>query len=90
LINLGYCEIAFHKQNKIRLTSLAKKVFEGEKVQLTTVQKIYREARIKETKNKSANFLKPYGNYVMKFPRRIRSLYNFSDAALRQMETEDQ
>jgi ATP-dependent DNA helicase RecQ len=40
-IDNPYCEIAFHKQNKIRLTSLAKKVlFEGEKVQLTTVQKI--------------------------------------------------
>jgi ATP-dependent DNA helicase RecQ len=52
LINLGYCEIAFHKQNKIRLTSLAKKVlFEGEKVQLTTVQKINIEKQeIKETK----------------------------------------
>jgi ATP-dependent DNA helicase RecQ len=52
LINLGYCEIAFHKQNKIQLTSLAKKVlFEGEKVQLTTVQKINIEKQeIKETK----------------------------------------
>jgi ATP-dependent DNA helicase RecQ len=45
LINLGYCEIAFHKQNKIRLTSLAKKVlFEGEKLQLT-VQKINIESK---------------------------------------------
>jgi ATP-dependent DNA helicase RecQ len=64
LINLGYCEIAFHKQNKIRLTSLAKKVlFEGEKVQLTTVQKINIEKQeIKETKNKSVanSLLKPY------------------------------
>src|SRR5436190_3603442 len=40
LINLGYCEIAFHQQNKIRLTPLAKKVlFEKERVQLTNVQK---------------------------------------------------
>jgi ATP-dependent DNA helicase RecQ len=55
LINLGYCEIAFHKQNKIRLTSLAKKVlFEGEKVQLTTVQKINIEQEIKETKQISS------------------------------------
>jgi ATP-dependent DNA helicase RecQ len=35
----GLCEIAFHQQNKIRLTSLAREVlFEGDKVQLTTVQ----------------------------------------------------
>ena len=41
LINLGYCEIAFHQQNKIKLTPFAKKVlFDGEKVQLTTVQKM--------------------------------------------------
>jgi ATP-dependent DNA helicase RecQ len=64
LINLGYCEIAFHKQNKIRLTSLAKKVlFEGEKVQLTTVQKINtREARNQRNQNKSVanSLLKPY------------------------------
>ena len=40
LINQGYCEIAFHQQNKIRLTSLAREVlFEGDKVQLTTVVK---------------------------------------------------
>jgi ATP-dependent DNA helicase RecQ len=26
LINLGYCEVAFHQQNKIRLTPFAKKV----------------------------------------------------------------
>jgi ATP-dependent DNA helicase RecQ len=39
LINQGLCEIAFHQQNKIRLTSLAREVlFEGDKVQLTTVQ----------------------------------------------------
>jgi ATP-dependent DNA helicase RecQ len=44
LINQGLCEIAFHRQNKIRLTSLARKVlFEGDKVQLTTVQKITTE-----------------------------------------------
>jgi ATP-dependent DNA helicase RecQ len=50
LINLGYCEIAFHKQNKIRLTSLAKKVlFEGEKSTTDNgSENQYREA--KETK----------------------------------------
>jgi ATP-dependent DNA helicase RecQ len=61
LINLGYCEIAFHKQNKIRLTSLAKKVlFEGEKVQ--RFRKSILKQEIKETKNKSVanSLLKPY------------------------------
>ncbi|MFV8334226.1 DNA helicase RecQ [Flavobacterium sp. GSP14] len=94
LINLGYCEIAFHKQNKIRLTSLAKKVlFEGEKVQLTTVQKINIEKQeIKETKNKSV------ANSLFETLRKLRyeiskeesvpAYVIFSDAALRQMETE--
>jgi ATP-dependent DNA helicase RecQ len=61
LINLGYCEIAFHKQNKIQLTSLAKKVlFEGEKVQ--RFRKSILKQEIKETKNKSVanSLLKPY------------------------------
>jgi len=56
LINLGFCEIAFHQQNKIKLTPLAKKVlFEGEKVQLTTVQKIDKtKAEPKERSPKTA------------------------------------
>lgn len=94
LINLGYCEIAFHKQNKIRLTSLAKKVlFEGEKVQLTTVQKINIEKQeSKETKSKS------FANSLFETLRKLRyeiskeeqvpAYVIFSDAALRQMETE--
>ncbi|MFV8378774.1 DNA helicase RecQ [Flavobacterium sp. LB3R33] len=94
LINLGYCEIAFHKQNKIRLTSLAKKVlFEGEKVQLTTVQKINIEKQeIKETKSKTV------ANSLFETLRKLRyeiskeesvpAYVIFSDAALRQMETE--
>ncbi|RBN51377.1 DNA helicase RecQ [Flavobacterium psychrolimnae] len=94
LINLGYCEIAFHKQNKIRLTSLAKKVlFEGEKVQLTTIQKINIEKQeTKATKTKSV------ANSLFETLRKLRyeiskeesvpAYVIFSDAALRQMETE--
>ena len=94
LINLGYCEIAFHKQNKIRLTSLAKKVlFKGEKVKLTTVQKIIIEKQeTKETKSKSVI------NSLFETLRKLRyeiskeelvpAYVIFSDAALLQMETE--
>jgi ATP-dependent DNA helicase RecQ len=92
LINLGYCEIAFHQQNKIRLTVLAKKVlFECEKVQLTTVQKIIQDkAIIKEQKSKTVT------NSLFETLRKLRSeiakeeevpaYIVFSDAALRQME----
>ncbi len=35
-MNQGYCEIAFHKNNALRLTSFSKKVlFEKEQVNLT-------------------------------------------------------
>ena len=94
LINLGYCEIAFHKQNKIRLTPLAKKVlFEGEKVQLTTLKKIsFDKQDVKETKSK------PTANSLFETLRKLRyeiskeenvpAYVIFSDAALRQMEIE--
>jgi ATP-dependent DNA helicase RecQ len=93
LINLGYCEIAFHQQNKIRLTAFAKKVlYEGEKVQLTTVQKIILEkSEIAEKKTKTVT------NSLFETLRKLRyeiaqeeevpAYVIFSDAALRQMET---
>jgi ATP-dependent DNA helicase RecQ len=93
LINLGYCEIAFHQQDKIRLTAFAKKVlYEGEKVQLTTVQKITIEkSEIQEKKNKTV------ANSLFETLRKLRyeiaqeedvpAYVIFSDAALRQMET---
>ena len=94
LINLGYCEIAFHKQNKIRLTTLAKKVlFEDEKVQLTAVQKINSEKQeTKETKSKSAasslfETLRKL-RYEISKEESVPAYVIFSDAALRQMETE--
>ncbi len=94
LINLGYCEIAFHQQNKIRLTSFAKKVlYEGEKVQLTTVQKITIEkTEIKEQKNKTvANSLFETLRklrYEISKEEEVPAYVIFSDAALRQMENE--
>ncbi|OYX85154.1 MAG: ATP-dependent DNA helicase RecQ [Flavobacteriales bacterium 32-34-25] len=92
LINLGYCEIAFHQQNKIKLTPLAKKVlFEGEKVQLNTVQKTNtNKTEVKETKTKVV------ANSLFESLRKLRyelakeedvpAYVIFSDAALRQME----
>ena len=92
LINLGYCEIAFHQQNKIKLTPFAKKVlFEGEKVQLTTVQKINREkSEITERESKRTI------NSLFEVLRKLRSeiakeevvpaYIIFNDATLKQME----
>ncbi|MBJ2124151.1 DNA helicase RecQ [Flavobacterium sp. IB48] len=92
LINLGYCEIAFHQHNKILLTSFAKKVlFEGEQVKLTTVvKKVIDKNQIKETKVKTEK------NSLFETLRKLRyeiakeeevpAYVIFSDAALRQME----
>ncbi|MFV5699057.1 DNA helicase RecQ [Flavobacterium sp. ZT3R17] len=94
LINLGYCEIAFHQQNKIRLTAFAKKVlFEGEKVQLTTVQKInidkqeVKEVKSKSTANSLFDTLRKL-RYEISKEESVPAYVIFSDAALRQMETE--
>ena len=94
LINLGFCEIAFHQQNKIKLTPLAKKVlFEGEKVQLTTVQKIEKtKAEPKERSPKTAT------NSLFEILRKLRAeiakeeevpaYVIFNDATLRQLENQ--
>ena len=53
LINQGYCEIAFHQNNALKLTDFSKKVlFDGEKVQLT------KPVIIKE-KTKSSRYIAP-------------------------------
>ena len=93
LINLGYCEIAFHEQNKIKLTNFAKKVlFEGEKVQLNTVEKSNTDkVELPESKSKSAahslfEILRKL-RYEIAKEEEVPAYVIFSDAALRQMET---
>ncbi|SEK40747.1 ATP-dependent DNA helicase RecQ [Aquimarina amphilecti] len=60
LINQGYIEIAFHLNNKLKLTKLSKKVlFENEKVHLanlTELEKI-KEKTVLQTKKVSSNTL---------------------------------
>jgi ATP-dependent DNA helicase RecQ len=93
LINQGYCEIAFHQQNKIRLTTLAREVlFEGDKVQLTTVQKSTvektdaKEPKSKSTANSLFEKLRKL-RYEISKEESVPAYVIFSDAALRQMET---
>ena len=94
LINLGYCEIAFHQQNKIKLTTFAKKVlFEGEKVQLTTVQKIHQvqpgiKARASRTTTNSLfEILRKLRAEIAK-EENVPAYIIFNDATLKQLETE--
>jgi len=92
LINLGYCEIAFHQHNKILLTPFAKKVlFEGEKVKLTTVVKKVidkneaKEAKPKAAKNSLFETLRKL-RYEIAQEEEVPAYVIFSDVSLRQME----
>jgi ATP-dependent DNA helicase RecQ len=94
LINLGYCEIAFHQQNKLKLTSFAKKVlFEGEKVQLTTVQKVdktkseVKERMPKRTSNSLFEILRKLRSELAK-EEGVPAYVIFNDATLKQFENE--
>jgi ATP-dependent DNA helicase RecQ len=94
LINLGYCEIAFHQQNKIKLTPFAKKVlFDGEKVQLTTIQKMKtKTVEIKTAKTKSIpdslfERLRKLRSEIAK-EEEVPAYIVFSDATLKQLEAQ--
>ena len=93
LINLGYCEIAFHQHNKILLTSFAKKVlFEGEKVKLTTVvKKVIDKNEVKQEKAKTAAKNSLFETlrklrYEIAQEEEVPAYVIFSDASLRHME----
>lgn len=93
LINQGYCEIAFHKNNALRLTSFSNKVlFEKEKVSLT------RPIDIKEIKvdKKEPKVAKAKKDTLFERLRKLRheialdenipAYLVFSDATLKEME----
>ncbi|KOP36992.1 DNA helicase RecQ [Flavobacterium sp. WLB] len=93
LINLGYCEIAFHQHNKILLTPFAKKVlFEGEKVKLTTVvKKVIDKNEVKQEKAKTAAKNSLFETlrklrYEIAQEEEVPAYVIFSDASLRHME----
>jgi ATP-dependent DNA helicase RecQ len=94
LINLGYCEIAFHENNALKLTDFSKKVlFEKEKVRFTKV--------VYKTKEKAKSAKTKIGTVKDTLFERLRILrlqisqekgvpayLIFSDASLKQMEKE--
>lgn len=93
LINLGYCEIAFHQKNRILLTPLARKVlFEDEKVKLTAVVKKplptidTKEKRTSKTTSGLFDVLRKL-RYTISKEDEVPAYVIFSDATLRQMET---
>jgi ATP-dependent DNA helicase RecQ len=92
LINQGYVEIAFHDQNKLKLTLLAKKVlFEKEKVRLAQVQHTVAEKTPKTTKTAVENSLfERLRKLRLEIAREeeLPAYLIFNDATLKEMEKE--
>ena len=93
LINQGYCEIAFHKNNALQLTTFSRKVlFENEIVNLTrpvefkgqlATQKITKPKKVK--KDTLFERLKKLRHEIA-LAENIPAYLVFSDASLKQME----
>ncbi|CAM3927275.1 DNA helicase RecQ [Flavobacterium branchiophilum] len=96
LVNLGYCEIAFHQNNQLKLTSNAKNVlFENEKVLLTNVQKVkFETPKSKEKAVKKITNTQSLFDILRKLrtdlaqEESIPAYAVFNDATLRQIEAE--
>ena len=93
LINQGYCEIAFHKNNALRLTSFSKKVlFDNEYVNLTrpidAVEQLVIKKETKETKVKKDSLFERLRKlrHQISLDENIPAYLVFSDATLKEME----
>ncbi|WP_405206455.1 DNA helicase RecQ [Aquimarina sp. LLG6339-5] len=92
LINQGYLEIAFHLNNKLKLTELSKKVlFENEKVHLANLIELekIKEKNVEQTKKVSSNTLfDKLRELRLSLAKEagIPAYQIFNDAALKEME----
>ncbi|MHA7057298.1 DNA helicase RecQ [Aquimarina sp. M1] len=92
LINQGYLEIAFHLHNKLKLTSLSKKVlFEGEKVLLANLaefEKIKQSVEIPIKKTKPNSLFEKLRELRLDLAKDagIPAYQIFNDASLKEME----
>lgn len=89
LINMGYLEIAFHDQNKLHLTPLARKVlFERQEVRLADVKQIEKkEKSIKIEDSPKDSLFERLRKLRLDISRKedIPAYLVFSDAALKEM-----
>jgi len=94
LINQGYLEIAFHENNKLKLTQFAKDVlFKGEKVDLANLVEVKKEQEKQKVKTPKAS-----KNSLFERLRQLRltiaheeevpAYQIFNDATLKEMEAE--
>lgn len=93
LINQGFCEIAFHKNNALRLTSFSKKVlFEQEVVKLTMPVEFKelvaktKETKLKKTKKDTLFERLRKLRHQISLDENIPAYLVFSDATLKEME----
>jgi ATP-dependent DNA helicase RecQ len=93
LINQGYCEIAFHKNNALCLTSFSNKVlFENEQVYLTTpvayIESPTLQKEVKEPKVKKESLFERLRKlrHQIALKENIPAYLVFSDASLKAME----
>ncbi len=89
LINLGYVEIAFDRNNRLQLTEQAKKVlFEKEKVYLADVQEQQTQAKAVKTATATNSLFERLRQLRLEIAREedIPAYLIFNDAALKDME----
>ena len=93
LINQGFCEIAFHKNNALQLTNFSKKVlFENEVVNLTRPiefkeqVKIQKEVKVKKPKKDTLFERLRKLRQEIALAEKIPAYLVFSDASLKEME----
>mgnify|MGYP000515952494 FL=1 len=93
LINQGYCEIAFHKNNALQLTEFSKKVlFENEVVHLTkptiAVEKETTKKRVKKPTSNTLFERLRYLRQQIALEENIPAYLVFNDATLKEIERE--
>ncbi|MGB0777973.1 MAG: DNA helicase RecQ [Flavobacteriaceae bacterium] len=92
LINQGYLEVAFHQNNALLLTELAKKVlFEGTEVKLTKAKmRLKKETSTKKKLAKSTGLFDRLRQLRLNIAQEkgIPAYLVFNDASLKQMESE--
>jgi ATP-dependent DNA helicase RecQ len=93
LINQGFCEIAFHKNNALQLTSFSEKVlFEKEKVYLTKPVEFQKQeveekkSKVGKTKNDSLFERLRKLRHEISLAENIPAYLVFNDATLKEME----
>jgi len=92
LINQGYLEVAFHQNNALLLTDLAKKVlFEGAEVKLTKAKiRLKKEVVSKNKNSKTAGLFERLRQLRLNIAQEkgIPAYLVFNDASLKQMEAD--